>query len=52
MELTQCREYTANTQMDCVITQLACAAMHKKDSGKNLIGLYVGHRRCINWPIP
>jgi hypothetical protein len=29
--------------------QLECAAMHKKDSGKNLIGLYDGYRHRINW---
>jgi len=29
--------------------QVAYAAVHKKDSGKNLIGLYVRHEHHINW---
>ena len=29
--------------------QLERAAMHKKDSGKKLIGLCVGHGHRVNW---
>ena len=49
IQLMLCREYTANTQTDCVIMQLECDAMHRKDSGKNMIGLHDGHTHRINW---